>query len=464
MNLKEKFDECIDFIDSKKKTIITISLLILGFIVLIIVFLVSSDELSVSKESNILVENIEDRKYSIALENYENWEKEFSEFKMSRFNKAVSKKINKLLLDSGDEYINGQISKEQYIGLINTVNALENIEVDLKKIIEQAKRVDEMYQEENIKYDTAIAYINTASIINGMSNSLDIYKKNIEEINQSRKIYESALECQNNKKYYEAIASYDKVLQSDKNYYELANKNKKQCIELMYDYYIEKSKEANKNGDYEEALQYIDYLKGYYTDDETILELEKQYQTNLDMYTLTTDDIINLIAKKSDKKKESLSINSFQQMVDDKKYYYSQVYEYDTLIDEVLIDAQTKKIYSYKDNNKNYKTNYSDGYFKVTSDGNIQFAISEDKAQFILENKLKEKQNTYKKITFQSNEKIEKYIDNPTDLEKQLDKDGEIYYYAVVNKGLFKKKEVYIINMYNEKVYSIDSDGVIKEY
>ena len=189
MNLKEKFDEWIDFIDSKKKIIITTSLSILGFIVLIIIFLVSSDELSVSKESNILVKNIEQRKYSIALNNYEDWEKEFSRSKMNRLNKSVSKKINKLLLDSGDKYITGQISKEQYIGLINTINALENINVDLKKIIEQAKRVDEMYQEENIKYDTAISYINTASIINGMVNSLDIYKNNIEEINQSRKIY-----------------------------------------------------------------------------------------------------------------------------------------------------------------------------------------------------------------------------------------------------------------------------------
>ena len=347
MNLKEKFDEWIDFIDSKKKIIITTSLSILGFIVLIIIFLVSSDELSVSKESNILVKNIEQRKYSIALNNYEDWEKEFSRSKMNRLNKSVSKKINKLLLDSGDKYITGQISKEQYIGLINTINALENINVDLKKIIEQAKRVDEMYQEENIKYDTAISYINTASIINGMVNSLDIYKNNIEEINQSRKIYKSALKYQTDKKYYEAITSYDKVLQIDKKYYELANKNKKECIELMYNYYIEKSKEANKNGDYEEALQYIDYIKEYYIDDGTILELEKQYQTNLAMYTLTTDDILNLIAKKSNKKKSNLSINSFQQMVNDEKYYYTEVYEHDTLIDEVLIDAKSKEIYSY---------------------------------------------------------------------------------------------------------------------
>ena len=463
MNLKEKIDKWVDFIDSKKKTIITISLSILGFIVLLIIFLVSSDELSVSKESNILVKNIEERKYSIALNNYENWEKEFSQSKMNRLNNLVSKKINKLLLDSGDKYITGQISKEQYIGLINTINALENINVDLKKIIEQAKRLDEMYKEENVKYETAISYINTASIINGMANSLDVYKNNIEEINQSRKLYKSALKAQENKKYYEAINSYDKVLQIDKKYYELANKNKKECIELMYDYYIDKSKESNKNGDYEEALQYIDYLKEYYIDNETILELEKQYQANLAMYTLTTDDILNLIAKKSDKKKSNLSVNSFQQMVDDKKYYYTEVYEYDTLIDEVLIDAKSKKVYSYKDLNKDYKTNYSDGYFRVTSDGSIQFAVSEEKAQFILEKKLEENKNKYKKITSVSKDKMYKYIDNQKDLEEQLNNDGDVYYYLIVNKGLFKKKEVYIINMYTEKVYSIDDNG-IKNY
>ena len=44
-----------------------------------------------------------------------------------------------------------------------------------------------------------------------------------------------------------------------------------------------------------------------------------------------------------------------------------------------------------------------------------------------------------------------------------LKDDGDIYYYKVVNKGLFKKKEVYIINMYTEKVYLIDNDG-IKDY
>ena len=455
MNLKEKLEELIDFIDSKKKIIVRALFLVLCTILLIIVFLVSSEELSVSKESNILVKNIEQRKYSIALSNYENWEEQFSKSKMNRFNRVVSKKINKLLLDSGDNYINDEISKEQYIGLVNTINAIEGIKVDLTQIVEQSKRVDEMYKNENIKYDNAISYINTASIINGVSDRLDLYKNNIEEINQSRKLYNTALKDQEDKSYYEAIKLYDKVLQEDKKYYELANKNKKECISLMYDYYIEKSRESNKNGNYEEALQYIDYIKEYYINDETILELEKEYQTNLDMYTLTTNDIINLIAKKSKKDKDNLSISSFQQMIDDNKYYYTEVYEYDILIDEVLINAKNKKLYSYNDVNKNYKTNYSDGYFRVKPDGSIQFAISEENAQFILKKRLDEKQNEYKKVFGVSRDKVDKYIN-----DKILKDNSDIYYYEVVNKGLFKKKEVYMINMYDKKVYVIDSDGI----
>ena len=97
----------------------------------------------------------------------------------------------------------------------------------------------------------------------------------------------------------------------------------------MYDYYIEKSKNANKDGNYEEALQYIDYLKEYYPNDDIILKLETKYQTNLSLYTLTSDDILNLISNKSGKNKANLSVNSFQQMIDDKKYYYVEVYEYD---------------------------------------------------------------------------------------------------------------------------------------
>ena len=232
MKFGELLNKCLDIIDNNRKAIIAVSLSILGLILLALVFFVSSDEVSVGNEANILLKNIEQRKYSIALENYQEWEKEFSTSKMNRLNKSVSKKINKLLLDSGDRYIDDQISKEYYLGLINTINSLENINIDLKKIVDQASRVDEMYANENIDYEKAISYISTLDVLNGIGNSIDIYKHNISQNYESRNMYQRANEYQKNKEYHEAIQSYNKVVESDKKYYDLAQKQKEQCIKL----------------------------------------------------------------------------------------------------------------------------------------------------------------------------------------------------------------------------------------
>ncbi|RDY29460.1 UbiD family decarboxylase [Romboutsia weinsteinii] len=463
MGLKERFEKIVDLIDSHRKTIVTASLSILGLIFLMIIFFVSSDEFSVSKESSILLKHIESRKYGVALNYYEDLEKEFSPSKMERFDKNVSKKINKLMISSGDKFINTQITKEHYIGLISTVNALRGIDVDLKKIVDQASRVSEMYKSENLSYDIAMSYINTASSLDGMGNDLDVYKQNITVLYDSRKMFEAAEEDKNIKKYHEAIKSYDKVLEEDKKYYDLAQNAKKECIGLMYDYYIEQADEANELGNYEEALQYIGYLKPYYQEDEKLLDLESKYQKNLSLYTLTPNDIINLIAKKSGKDKEGLTVTSFQQMIGGSKYYYVEVFEYEELIDEILVDAKSRNIYSYKGSNKDYNSTYSDGYFRVSKDSEIQFAISSNQAQTVLENKFKDKDYQYKNISMVSKDKAYKYIEDKEGLDSLLEKDKDVYYYALVGKGIFKKKEVYVINMYNKKVYST-SEYEIKGY
>lgn len=460
MIFKETFDKFIDFIDIHRKKIVTASLSMLGVIFLSIVFFLSSDELNVEKDSNILLKNIEQRKYNTAIEYYEKCKKEFSESKMNRFDKANSKNINKLLLENGDKYIKGEISKEHYLGVINTINALNTIQIDLERIIEQSKRVNEMYQSESISYETSLSYMNTACILNGIINELDIYKNNIKELHQSREVYNEAYKNQENNMYYEAIQGYDKVLKNDKKYYELAQKNKKQSIEAMYNYYITKIEECDINGNYEEALKYVQYLKSYYEDDEVILALEKEYNKKLSLYTLSSNDIINLIAKKSNKKKESLSISSFYQMINEKKYYYVEVFEYDVLIDELLINAKTKEIYSYKDVEHDYKTNYSDGYFRSNPDGNTEFSISESKAQFILKNKLDENGVKYKEIVSIDKEKSNRFVEDKENLDKILGPNEDLYYYELVNKGFFKGKDVYIINMYTEQIYIVSQEEI----
>lgn len=463
MNFKELFHRFVDIIDINRKRIIVVSLSILGIIILSIVFFASSSEFSVQKEASTLLTNIENRRYNLAIGNYETYEKTFSESKMKRLNKSISKKISSLLIESGDNYINNKITKEQYIGMINTLNALNNIEIDFQRIIEQAKRVDQMYVEENVNYDLALGYMNIVSTLNGIGNELDIYKSNIKEINQSREMYKKAEENRENQLYYEAILEYDKVLQKDEKYYDLAMDKKDECIENMYDYYIEQARISDENGNYEKALKYIEYTKKYYIDDEQVLQLEKKYKEKLSLYTLSAEDIINLISKKSDKDKDNLTINSFYQMINEKKYYYVEVLEYDTLIDELLIDAKTKDIYSYKDINKDYNNTYSDGFFRCDEKGNIEFAISEGKAQFLLKNKLNKNHEKYKEIYTLPEDKLYKYIENEEHINKLLDNKQNLYYYEVVNKGFFKPKEVYIINMYNEKIYKLSDEG-IKEY
>lgn len=460
MGFKETFDKCIDCIDLHRKKIIIGSLSVLGLILLGIIFVLSGDELSVEKESNILLKNIESRQYTVAVDYYSDCKKKFSESKMQRFDKSITKKINKLLLESGDNYIREEMPKEQYIGLINTINTLENIQIDLERIIDQSKRVSEMYKDENITYDISLSYMNTISMLNGIVNELDGYKNNIKELYQSRNVYEEAKKNHDNHMYYEAIQGYDKVLEKDKKYYELAQKQRKQCIETMYDYYRQKIDECDSNGNYEQALKYVQYIKTYYEDDENILSLEKEYSKKLSLYTLSSNDIVNLISKKSGKKKDNLSINSFYQMIDGNKYYYVEVFEYEVLVNEVLINAKTKEIYSYRDNEKYYENNYSDGYFRANADGKIQFTISSEKAQFILDNKLQEKEEKYKEITQIDKEKASRYVEDTQKFDQILNSNDNLYYYELVNKGFFKPKDVYMINMYTEQIYIISTEKI----
>jgi hypothetical protein len=443
ISLKDWIEKSVDFIDARRKYVYIISLSILGLIILTVFIFMKNDELTVDKEVDIFIESVEQKKYSAAVNYYNEVYETFSESKKDRFNKLISKQINKILLSTGDKYINNMFTKEHFIGLINMINILENLDIESKNILVQALRVSDMYKSENIDYDKAYSYLNSISNLNVMGTELGIYKQEIKNIYDSRILYENSIKNQNDKKFYEAIQGYDKVLEEDTKYYNLAQKAKEKCIEQMYSYYIDIAMKANEEGDYEKALQYINYLKNYYIDDEKILALEKEYNDNLTLYTLSTDDIINLIVNKSKKDKDSIKITSFKQMLDGKKYYYAEVYEYDTLIDEILISAETRKIYSYRDEQKSFRTNFSDGYFRVSENRDVEFSISEGEAKFILENKLYENNEAYKSMSFIDESKVN------TDKEN-------IYYYISVNKGLFKKKEIYAINMYDKTIYSIN--------
>ena len=103
-------------------------------------------------------------------------------------------------------YINGQITKEQYMGLVNMVNALNTITIESSNLIDLGKRVDEMYKGENISYDSALSYLQITSSLKGIGEKLDEYKQHIKVLYESRNIYKEGTKKQSIKKYYGCIA------------------------------------------------------------------------------------------------------------------------------------------------------------------------------------------------------------------------------------------------------------------
>ena len=89
----------------------------------------------------------------------------------------------------------------------------------------------------------------------------------------------------------------------------------------MHDYYIREAKSLAQEGKYEEALKDLSYLKPYYNEEE-ISKLEDEYNKYISNYTMTSDDIINLICRRSDENKNDLSVVSYLQTVNGKRYYY----------------------------------------------------------------------------------------------------------------------------------------------
>ena len=189
MDLKAFYNKIVDSIYGNRKNIMTVSFSILALLLLMIVLYFSSDNFSINSEVNTMFNYIEDRQYTMAETYYEDLEKEFSESKMNRFNKKVSKKMSSLLINNSDMYINGQITKEQYMGLVNVVNVLNHINIDSSSLDGLSKRVEQMYKEENISYELAISYLQITSSLKGVSESIYEYKQNIKDIYESRNIY-----------------------------------------------------------------------------------------------------------------------------------------------------------------------------------------------------------------------------------------------------------------------------------
>lgn len=163
-------------------------------------------------EINHMMDYIESRQYAIAIDYYSSLEKEFSEGKMDRFNAKLSKKINKFLENTGDDFFKGSISKEKFTGFVNMVNSLDKITVKSEKLLEQCKKAADMYSDGSIDYETAKSFVDTISALQGMEVGTEEYRQEIEFIYDSRMLYEQGYEYQKKFQYSKAIENYEKVL------------------------------------------------------------------------------------------------------------------------------------------------------------------------------------------------------------------------------------------------------------
>lgn len=461
MGIKLYIDKIVEYIDINSKKIITITISILAILVLSIVLFIGIGNMSVSKEVGRLMNYIEQRKYSQAISYYEKVKEDLGSKEEERFEDNAGKKINKLLLEYGSKYINGEIGKEYLIGFINTIDKMKTIQLDGESILKQSEEVKNMYVNDKIDYKAANGYINAVSNLNIAKYEIESYSTIINTYEESRVVYKDAVQKQEKKMYKEAIESYKKVIKEDTKYYELAQKKINNCIDVMYNYYITKAEEYNKEGDYSKALETINYLQKYYEDDEKIYKLHQKYTKNFDEYNMNNTEVLNLLVKKIKINKENLDVGIYQEMIGTKKYYYVEASSQNKIINKFLIDAKTRKLYGYLDEDIIYNSNGCDGHWRKNEEGIIEFAINKGEAVNLVKNKTKEFDKKLRNIEYIEKEKALRYLDKK--YEKNINKlyNGkyDINYYIVAKSGFFSKS-VFIVDPYKNKVYYCGESGI----
>ena len=405
---------------------------------------------------------IENREYADAENYYSKLEENLSPSRMDRLNKKVSRKIEKFLVESGDLFISDEISKEEFTGFINMINYFDDVSIDGNRIKKLCGRVADDYASEEIEYKKAISIIEAVSAIDGIESKIEEERHAVESVHKSREMYEKGVEEQKKRQYHTAIDYYNEVLEEDKTYRKNAEKNKKECISKMYDYYINEASSSAKEGSYDVALELVKYVQEYYSEDEKVSKLVDEYSEKASVYMINPEEIIDIYCEASKEDKKGLSVESLPQMVNDEKYYYAEVIKEGETIDEVLIKAEDKKIYTYKDGDRFYDKDYTENYFRVNKSGNIEFGISESDAMNILNNEIKDKGRKYKRIKLITPQRAERYNKSSKGISDMLGDTENTYYYFLGDNGFFKKKDLYCISMYNEKVYVLYNDNFVQ--
>lgn len=143
------------------------------------------------------------------------------------------------------------------------------------------------------------------------------------------------------------------------------------------------------------------------------------------------------------------------------KYYYAEILKDGKRINEVLINAENKKLYLYKDGERSYKDIDNANFFRLNTNGEIEFAISKKDATENLKNELEKKKRVYKKVEEIDSDKAERYSKSDKKISEMLNKKENTYFFFIGNKGFLRGKDLYCVDMYSGAVYSFENNKLV---
>lgn len=209
------------------------SLSIFATLFLSIILITVTFTLSEKNDINVLILNVEKREYSKVITKYNTMKKQNSEKQMDKLNEILGNKIDNVILNNTEQYIKDKMSIEKFIGLLNTIDYLENINISYGRINIDCKSVMNLYLKEKISYNKARSYFDAISSFAENNSQVDLIKEDVKLIYQSRELYKQSLDFKSKGNYRQAIEGFNKVSNTDTKYYSKAQKNIDECMEFL---------------------------------------------------------------------------------------------------------------------------------------------------------------------------------------------------------------------------------------
>lgn len=162
---------------------------------------------------------------------------------------------------------------------------------------------------EEDKYEEAITEFNKALEFKSDKNDeINTQVNLIEKLKQSKADYEKGDALFNERKYIEAIASFEKVIKEDEKRYNTAQEKISESRNLFISENISKAKEQADNKNYEEAIKFLDTVINFDASNNEAIELKNQYTAEIER------EKVELAKKEAEEKaKQQVAQNSPKQ-------------------------------------------------------------------------------------------------------------------------------------------------------